>query len=189
MRELDKQILRALLIEMPDERAASRPMLRILRSHWMGLAASVLVSVGLAAGVWLSWPQPALAAAVLGHLQHENDAWQALETPVAREVLDAVLARGKVALSPDAGLITYARSCPIRGKRVPHLMLKGQKGPIMLLILTDEPLPAPVPLSRPGYTGVILPVGNGSIALVGREGEPVRETAEEISRSVDLGSR
>jgi len=187
MRQFDARILKALLIDMPQRGAAPGPITRTLRTHWMGLAASVLVAAGLAAGAWLSWPQPALASAVLSHLEHESDAWDPVETPVAREVLDAVLERGKVALEPGAGLITYARSCPIRGHRVPHLMLQGQKGPIMLLILADEPLQAPIPLARPGYTGVILPVGSGSIALVGREGEPVRETADRISRSVDMG--
>jgi len=189
MRELDASILRALKIPVRTPRQASTATLPGLSRRWLALAASLVLAVGLATGVWLSLPQEALAAAVLGHVDHEREAWLATETPVAREVLDAVLQAGKASVPQSAGLITFARTCPIRGKRVPHLVIQGQQGPIMLLLMPEEPVQAPVPLERPGYTGVIVPVGGGSIALVGVTGEPVRETADEISRNVSWGDR
>jgi len=189
LRELDASILQALRIPVRTPRRASPANLAGAPRRLLALAASLVLAVGLATGVWLSLPQEALASAVLGHVDHEREAWLASETPVAREVLEAVLDAGKASMPQSTGLVTFARTCPIRGKPVPHLVIQGQQGPIMLLLMPEEPVPAPVPLERPGYTGIIVPVSGGSIALVGVAGEPVRETAEEISRTVSWGDR
>ena len=111
--------------------------------------------------------------------------WQPTDNPVARDVLDAVLKDGDIEVRQNFGLISYARTCNIRGHDVPHLMIQGERGPVMLLIMREEKIDHAIPLRADGYEGLILPVGDGSIAVVGREGEALEPLTEQITRSVD----
>lgn len=190
LRELDGRIRKALMIELPGQtEAAQEQTMAPARRSWqparLGLAASFLAAVGLGVGVWLSAPPPALAEAVTGHLSHERHAWQTTDNPVARDVLDAVLKDGDIEVRQNFGLISYARTCNIRGHDVPHLMIQGERGPVMLLIMREEKIDQAIPLRADGYEGLILPVGDGSIAVVGREGEALEPLTEQITQSVD----
>ncbi len=188
MRALDEKIRQALVFEIPKapvqtETGPART------SRWrparLGLAASIMAAIGLSVGVWLTSPPPALADAVTGHLAHERHAWKTTDDPVAQDVLAAVLQHGDVEFTGEVGLISYARTCSIRGNDVPHLMIQGERGPVMLLIMRDEQIDQAIPIRAKGYEGLILPVGDGSIAVVGREGESIQPLTEQISRSVD----
>ena len=47
--------------------------------RWMARAASVVLGAAIVGGVWLSLPQPSLAAAVVAHMAGEPEAWQRTE--------------------------------------------------------------------------------------------------------------
>jgi hypothetical protein len=188
LRALDEKIRAALTIPVGaqtgrDSRHAGRSS--GWSGRWLSLAASLMLGVGLAAGVWLSLPQPALAEAVSEHLSHERAAWQRTEQAVAEEVLAAVLEDAEIRLTGEVGLISYARTCEIRGRDVPHLMIQGREGPVMVLIMAEEQIDATIPIEAPGYTGLIVPVGSGSIALVGREGEDIGPLSLKFVDSVE----
>ena len=57
----------------------------------------------------------------------------------------------------------------------------------MLLLLPHESVAEPLPLDLPeeGLQGVILPVGAGSIAVLGTDGEPLEPIRQRISDSVE----
>ena len=189
MRVLDQRIREALAFDVPitvrrPQAAAVQSEVRRWRPARLGIAASLFAAIGLSVGVWLSAPPPALADAVTGHLKHERKAWQPTDNPVAAEVLDAVLQHADVQMKGNVGLISYARTCSIRGNDVPHLMIQGERGPVMVLIMRNEKVDEAVPLRAKGYEGLIVPVGEGSIAIVGREGEPMAPLSDKISQSV-----
>ncbi len=189
MRALDERIRKALAFDVPTSERHSRtvalqPVVRRWRPARLGIAASLFAAIGLSVGVWLSTPPPALADAVTGHLKHERRAWQPTDNPVAGEVLDAVLQHADVQMKGNVGLISYARTCSIRGNDVPHLMIQGERGPVMVLIMRNETVEETIPLRAKGYEGLIVPVGEGSIAIVGREGEPIAPLSDKISQSV-----
>ena len=86
------------------------------------------------------------------------------------------------------GLITYAMSCVINGRTVPHLVVQGDEGPITLILLSEEPVDHPISLSGENVRGVIVPVGSGSIAIIGqREGQlaEVDRIGDRLARSVE----
>ncbi len=155
-RALDDRIRQALRIDLPGRpSAAPKQAAAVPRQRWqparLGFAASLLAAAGLAVGVWLSAPPPALADAVTGHLSHERDAWQITDNAVARDVLDAVLEDGHIEFRQSFGLISYARTCNIRGHDVPHLMIQGERVPVMLLIMREEKIDHAIPLRADGY--------------------------------------
>jgi Protein of unknown function (DUF3379) len=134
--------------------------------RWMALAASVVLGAAIVGGVWLSLPQPGLAAAVVAHMAGEPEAWQRTEAVPQPELAD-VLKDSKLRLKPDAGIVSYASSCAFRGHRVPHLVVQTASGPVTVMVLVHESVRQVTPFDEHGYRGTIVPVpGHGSIAVL-----------------------
>jgi hypothetical protein len=134
--------------------------------RWMALAASVVLGAAIVGGVWLSLPQPGLAAAVVAHMAGEPEAWQRTEAVPQPELAD-VLKDSKLRLKPDAGIVSYASSCAFRGPRVPHLVVQTASGPVTVMVLVHESVRQVTPFDEQGYRGTIVPVpGHGSIAVL-----------------------
>jgi hypothetical protein len=137
--------------------------------RWMAIAASVLLGVAIAGGIWLTLPQRSLAAAVVAHMAGEPEAWQGTKA-VADSELDKVLKDSKLRLKPDAGIVSYASSCSFRGYQVPHLVVQTPSGPVTVMVLVHETVRKPMKFDDEGYRGTIVPVsGHGSVAVLMRD--------------------
>ena len=153
--------------------------------RWMALAASVLLGAAIVGGVWLSLPQPSLAAAVVAHMAGEPEAWQRTEAVPQPELAD-VLKDSKLRLKPDAGIVSYASSCAFRGHRVPHLVVQTAKGPVTVMVLVHESARQVTPFDSEGYRGTIVPVpGHGSIAVLMRDSGISAAEIQRIAARVD----
>ena len=106
------------------------------------------------------------------------------DNPVSDGRLNRIVPASVANVNHDAGLITYAQSCVINGKRVPHLVIQGKNGPVTILLMPDEEVDAAVELEGESINGVILPVGNGSIAIIGEEDENLSPIQENLLNSV-----
>jgi hypothetical protein len=186
----EARLERALLVEIPvrpvvlpfARRSGAAPGAR----RWLAMAASLLLAVAVAAGVWLTLPQRSLAAAVVAHMAGEPDAWQRTEVPVPDAELSAVLKDSKLRLKPGAGLVSYASSCEFRGHKVPHLVVQTQSGPVTVMVLVHESVRDPKRFDAQGYRGTIVPVpGHGSIAVLMRDAEPRSSDVNAIAAQVD----
>src|SRR5450631_3185750 len=58
---------------------------------WLAMAASGLLAVVVAGGLWLSVPRPSLAADVVTHMAGEPAAWRVTDVPVTGDALQDVL--------------------------------------------------------------------------------------------------
>jgi hypothetical protein len=97
---------------------------------------------------------------------------------VSAQALGAVVDPKVSTMDPDIGLITYAMSCVINGNTVPHLVIQGERGPVTLILLPDETIDESIRLSGVNVQGVILPVGSGSIAVIGEREDQLEEIGE-----------
>ncbi len=84
----------------------------------------------------------------------------------------------------SAGMITYAQSCVINGHEVPHLVIQGQHGPVTILLMPEEKVSEAVDVEGEHINGVILPVGDGSIAIIGQREERLENIKAKIMNSV-----
>ena len=121
---------------------------------------------------------------VLAHLDHEPYALRVTDKAVSDRRLGRVVPENVAAMSHDAGLITYAQTCVINGKKVPHLVIQGKNGPVTVLLMPDEKIESAVELEGESISGVILPVGNGSIAIIGEAGESLDTIQKSVMQSV-----
>ena len=125
-----------------------------------------------------------LADEVLAHLDHEPGALRVTDVPVSGRRLERAVPATLAVFDREATLITYANPCVINGKRVPHLVMQGQHGPVTILLMPEEKVDEATPLDGNAVHGVILPVGNGSIAIIGPREESLEPIQENVRASL-----
>lgn len=205
MRALDDRISKALAIDVPELRMPELPDVgedlggddgnvvnmpvgnkrHFSTPAWLGIAASIALVAVFAGRIFTGAESyDSLADEVIAHLDHEPVALTVTSTPVAERRLLNVVSRSGVEIETDVGLVTYAKSCVINGKTVPHLVIQGKLGPITLLLMPDEKVDNAVPLTGESINGVILPVGDGSIAIIGEREENLNEIEKRVVDSV-----
>lgn len=194
---LDGKIARAMQIDVPTLNLPELPAIDAdnvvplqarkprARTAWFALAATVLLAavVGVRMfGVGVTYES--LADEVLAHLDHEPAALRPSTTPVSDARLARAVPANVARLDHSAGLITYARSCDINGRTVPHLVIQGEHGPITILLMPQEAIAEAVSLDGENIHGVILPVGHGSIAIIGAREEKLERVEKSVLNSV-----
>ena len=203
MRVLDLTIARALAIDVPelkipdlpsigedDENVVNLPFRRaskISTPAWIGIAASFALAAII--GVQFVGNGPArdqlLAEQVLAHVDYEPWALKVTNVAVSEEQFARVVNPQIGTMDRGIGLVSYAQSCIINGRTIPHLVIQGEKGPVTLLLMPDEMVSSPVSLLGEGVNGVILPVGDGSIAIIGEREERIQELEQRVVDSVE----
>ena len=180
-RALDGDIRRAL--ERPPELA--RPLAAARRPAWrpLALAASVVLGAFVGLGVWLLRPTDTLAREVVAHVQKEPESWLATQH-VTTDGIDRALRGAGVVLDITSDRIMYAQSCWLRGHYVPHLVVQTARGPVTVLILRHEQVPARRAFHEAGMTGVIVPAEHGSIAVLARGSGRIDDVVEGVQRDV-----
>lgn len=194
MRALDKQIHRALLIDVPAIAVPELPesgnivALRRRRSFslptWIAAAAAaaVMAIVGMQTLGGISDRE--LAAEVLAHVDHDPAALRVTDVPVSDARLRSVVPAGVGDFGSGASLVTYAQSCVVNGKTVPHLVIQGREGPVTIILMPEEKIGGAIDLEGDSVKGVLLPVGSGSIAIIGASDEPLEDIRQEVLNSV-----
>jgi hypothetical protein len=192
LRELDASILKALQVPLPQAQArmdattapAGMVQARTPRQRWYAMAASIVAGVLIGTLLWVGGPDETVARSLVEHLAHEPGALVTTEAPADAERLDKVLSRAGISLRPEIGTVSYARSCPFRGERVPHLVVQSDSGPVTVMVLRNEKLDAPVSFNEDGYSGRIVPAGPGSIAVIGGGGTDLEQVTERVLAAV-----
>ena len=173
---LDGRVRSALEVPLARFRAAPAPRRRF------ALAASVVLAMIVAGGVWLLRPQTALAGEVVRHIQHEAGSWEQHELLPRAEVVEALKQAG---VEVDASLpVVYASACPFRGQRISHFVVRSAQGPVTVMLLPHEKVLTRTEFTESGMRGVLVPVREGSIALVTRDAEVPDTLASEIVAGV-----
>ena len=179
MRNLDANIRRAL--DRPPQLAGARRRPAPWR-QW-ALAASVVFAMFAVVALWVLRPTDTLAREVVAHVQHEPDSWLATQHLSALGIGEALHDSG-VELNLTSDKVTYAQSCWFRGHYVPHLVLQTPQGPVTVMILRHEQLSGRRTFREEGMSGVIVPAGSGSIAVLSRDSGNLDAIAGQIQRNV-----
>ncbi len=197
MKELDLKIAKALQIDVPELRVPELPPIRddnvaalpvrqrSLRPVWFAVAATMVLATSI--GVRMSGlfdSNASLAEEVLAHLDHEPAALRVSDVPVSDARLARAVPASLAVFQRGDSLVTYAQSCIINGKRVPHLVIQGRHGPVTILLMPEEKIAEATPLDGANVKGLILPVGDGSIAIIGDREEELETLRKDIVDSV-----
>jgi len=181
MRQLDGGIRRALAA--PPDYTVPRAARATPRWREYALAASVTLAMAAGLAVWLLRPSDSLAREVVAHVKGEPGSWSST-LHVSAGAIDHALKTSGVGLDLTSDRIVYAQSCWFRGHYVPHLVVQTARGPVTVLILRHEQVRAPDEFREGGMSGVIVPAGDGSIAVLTRGSGRVDEVAGELRQEV-----
>jgi len=197
LRSLDRKIGRALAISVPELRMPDLPDVdtssvvplatrrRLTAPAWMAVAATIVLAAFVGIRMYGSTvTYPSLADEIVAHLDHEPYALRVSDEPVDDRRLAKVVPADVAKVNHDAGLVTYAQTCVINGKKIPHLVIQGERGPVTILLLPDEAIDDAVQLEGESINGVLLPVGGGSVAIIGERDEALDTIRENIVNSV-----
>lgn len=165
--------------------AEARRIAGLDRRRWLSLAASIVAGVLVGTLLWVVGPRNSLPADLLEHLDREPGAMVATTRPEDAAVVAKVLQDGGIRLRAEAGLLSYANSCRIRGRTVPHLVVQAEGGPVTVLVLHGQQSAAPVSFAGRGLSGRIVPAGPGSIAVIAAADADLAQVAARMPAAVE----
>lgn len=144
-------------------------------SLWLAAAAGLLLTLG--SMLWirpqgiLTGSEPeVLSAMVLDHIHGETEHLTEHGVVSEREV-QVLLAEFGAKATGILGEVRFAGRCHMHNQDGVHLVLAGVTGPVTVLIMPGEGSVAVETIDSSGFTGVVIPTGYGSLAVVGEKGE------------------
>lgn len=196
MRQFDSSLKQAVNIQTPANLSAMILMRQSIairrdnrhtRHRWGALAASALLTLSIV-GLFLSNSDPApLGEAVIAHIYEEADHMQERNN-VQLAAVNKILAPFGSRLLKPIGIINFASHCRIRQRDGAHLVVDDKTGLITLLWLPGEYVREKTMIADTRFTGVIVPVYNGSVAIVGEDLLGVKLMEERLRRAGSLVS-
>ncbi|MGQ0656662.1 MAG: DUF3379 family protein [Chromatiales bacterium] len=187
VRQMDAGIAAALQVEPPAGLAAQILLRQSLRERprwrpWFGtlaLAASLLLAVALTLFIAPRITAPALETAVFSYVATQPAAMAAGQ-PLTPAAVSEMLRPYGLDLKQGAGPIQSAKPCQIRGRNAVNLVMAGEKGPINILVMPEEPVRERAVFREAGLQAVVVPCPKGSYAIVGAEGEALEAVEQRI---------
>jgi hypothetical protein len=157
---LDGRLRAALELPLPEFRRRAPPARRF------AIAASVVLALVVAGGAWIFRPQSALAGEVVAHVEEEMDSWGS-QRQMPPDSIAGVLDAAHVEFDAHVPIV-YAAPCAFRGKRIAHLVVQTSHGPLTVMLLPHVSVTRREKFSEDGLNGVLLPAGQGSVAVLAR---------------------
>ena len=180
MLKLEARLRPAMRISVAAQRAPMRapPML------WpYGLAAALALAAVLVATFLTVYPKDALAHAVAMHVEAEPGEF-ASSAPEDPAGLARVMTDAGIQLLAGGPAVSYARSCPLRGHTVPHLVVQSAQGPVVVLVMTQEKVATRRAFADHGYHGVLVPTAKGSLAVLSADQRNLDEIVSAVEARI-----
>lgn len=195
--DLDGKIADAFQVDVPEDLAdrilfnqpasADRVARPTFASKAMALAASVAFVFGLLIGQ-LHWgnllvpvAQASLSDMAIHHVLNEEPFVGKIDEKVSSAQINAKINPFDYGLSGSFPYhVYYLNHCGFGESNAVHMVFAGKKGKVTLF-LTQMPAEKVVTFDKDGMSGVIEPMGNKSLILVGNSGENIMELAAKIT--------
>ena len=190
---MDKVLREAMAVEVPanlGQTVFNQKLLarrRASRGPLFALAATVLMGVGLATGVWLGRSQAndALGDALVAHVLHEPYLLEPSNETVSFERVGYVLSQVRADVRGDIGRVRHAGLCLFQGHKVPHLVVHTESGPVTVMLLPHESVKRVRSFEYGEFQGVIVPNGNGAIAIIGGDSSQLEPVRQQFQKAVE----
>ena len=142
---------------------------RRVSARYYTLAASLVLGVGIAAGIVLQQPRHALAEAALSHVDNmphgeHAPALQPKQLPLALKAVG-------LELDGEIGDGIAVSLCPIKDRLALHLILRGETAPVNLMFIAGKNIKHRVGFENEKFAGFLAPARGGNVAVVTRPGE------------------
>lgn len=184
----EQALASAIAIPVPENLAARVVLSQTVHStrRPFGLAAAATLLITVAVTVTLLRPSTSsLEHDVIAHIVDEREHLTA-SALVSDKAVTAVFDTLGVTATPPLTEVRYAGVCPIRHQPGGHLILAGAQGPVTLLFMPRETVGRRLPIDAGGFHGIIVPHGQGSVAIVGQPGEPLDDFVRQLAAGAEV---
>ncbi|NIY84838.1 DUF3379 domain-containing protein [Vibrio hepatarius] len=197
--DLDSQIAKAMSVDVPEDLAdrilfnqtSSHQDDKVIRPNFakraMAMAASVAFVVGILVGQvnWgnliVSPAQASLADTALKHVINEKSFVEQLDEKVQLSQINAKMEPYQHQLSDSFPYhVYYLNHCGFGKSNALHMVFQGEAGKVTLFFTGLSSAQAES-FVKDGMSGLVEPIGNTSMILVGEQGENVAKIAEKIA--------
>jgi hypothetical protein len=182
----DERLATVLRVPVPDglaERVLLRQgMARALASRWLALAATLVVTLGIAGFFGFERWQEAPARDAIAHVVEEEPHEFAIDRHGDVSVLTPVLAAAGLSLGGEGVSVRYMGKCPFRGSYAHHVVLETPFGKATLLVTPDQPLATTVIADSAGLAALAAPAKQGSFSLVADSRDALARIARMVQR-------
>lgn len=195
--ELDAKIAKAMNVDVPDDLAdrilfnqSSRNQSNVIKPNFikrsMAMAASVAFAFGLLVGqvnwgnILVAPAQASLADTAIEHVIAEKPFVSHLDEQVSSAQINAKMVPFDQQLdNPFPYHVYYLNHCGFGDSNALHMVFEGKHGKVTLF-LTGIASASVHDFAKQGMSGVVEPVGNASLIVVGEDGEDVTAIAKTI---------
>ncbi len=160
---------------------------RSRRFRFLAAAASVVLALTAALVVGLLGRPVTTEQLVMQHIRNELD-HLAERRALQLTQVNAVLRPFDTEAGSSLGTVHYAGACTIRREAGAHLVIEGQRGPVTILLMPEEGVEGRFRIQDRRFSGVVIPAGDGSIAIVGEDGEPLDAVESRVERGLRIHS-
>ncbi len=164
---VDEEALVNSLLAVPEK--AKR---RFEPPHWLALAASVFILVGVSGLLWVSLQPggtPTVADYVASHYEHDGAAVLArADEGASFDDVQAVLTRlGAQASESLAGQVQFIKFCPTPDSQGAHMILATEEGPATVIFMPAVQVDEPILLQLDGVSARVVALDRGAAAIIG----------------------
>jgi len=158
-----------------------------------GMAASLLVAV-LFFGFWQS-PQQShqvltgedMVVHILEHVEHDPDLMKPQALALSESDLNQLFTKVGATLQQPIDSMSYAGECDVEGQRGLHIVMQDESGPVTIIVMPGPQLEAMVAFNESGYTGELIPVKGGLVAILGHSQEQLALAQTRFFKAVKFG--
>lgn len=131
----------------------------------------------------LSETEALLQQAVLDHIHGELQSLVA-QQDIELEQLNLLLKPLGGHASSKIGKVNYASRCEINEHLGVHFILDGHRGPVTVIYISNEQVRRDSQIKNARFDGMLIPAGEGSLAIVGERGEALDELTERLKNNI-----
>ncbi len=187
----EQDLHRAASIDVP-EGLAEQIILRNRQPRWferklLALAATVVLSFAAVLGYNVVSERDELAGDLIAHVIAEPEVLSARGS-IEQVRFSEALADYGARLEQPIGEVRYLGDCLMNGIRAKHILVQTAHGEATLLLIPERSVSLSKPVSRNGYSTVIMPLRKGSLGIVTETPELATQLEGLIRKHVNLRS-
>lgn len=175
------------LMQIPADSA--REVARGGRFLWRALPVAAVLLLALGFGL-LFQPEadPTLTREILAHIYLEDtslsDSPTLSEHEVEARMIPVLGEHMPASGATEALAVTFAKDCMISKQRGMHLVVKGETGPVNLMMLPGRLVARETTIGDARYTGLVTPASGGTLVVVGNKREPIARYRDLLVRNL-----
>lgn len=191
---LDAQLEKAMKVDVPDDLADrilfsqnAQTESKSFTKQMLAMAASVAFAAGILIGqinwtpLLVSPAHASLADTAMKHVVDESPFVNKLDEQVSSTQINAKLQPFAYQFSESFPYhVYYLNHCGFGASNALHMVFQGDKGRVTMFVTNINSV-QPIDFNENGMSGVVVPIANSSMILVGSEGENIDAIATKLT--------